>query len=457
MKISSTNPAKNYETVGEVEFSTEQEIRDKVEAAHAAKKAWRKLGVKKRAKALQPIIDECTDRTEEIAQAITQETGKPITEARSEVERYIVHAQWFLDNAEKALADQPTLDDDTALHRIVYEPYGVVAAIAPWNYPFGMAVWGIVPNLVVGNVVVFKTSEECPLVGKLIEEIFKNHDLPEGVFSEVYGDGEVGDVLTNQDVNYIWFTGSTGTGKNLYKKAADKFIRCTLEMGGSSPGIVFEDIDPQEAADIMFPMRFKHCGQVCTSIKRLIVHEDLYDDVLAALSTKLIKQKIGDPADEHTTIGSLVAKRQVDLLAGQLQDAIDKGAKIYTQKEIPKTLNGAFFPPTILTDVTPDMRVWKEEVFGPILPVVSFKTEEEAITMANDTKYGLNARVMTNDPERAERVSSQIEAGGIKINSESSFSADSPFGGYKLSGIGREHGIHGLRELCQIKVIAKEK
>ena len=269
----STNPADNYSYIGEVEITTDVEITAKVKKANAAKTAWKELRVKGRIKLLTPIRDEFKVRAEEISTLISKETGKAINESTSEVTRYIEEFTWFLENGLKALSDEITLRDDESLHRIVYEPYGVAACIAPWNFPFGMAIWGIFPNLVAGNVVVFKTSEECPLVGKLIEGIILNHNLSEGVFAEVYGDGEVGRKLSESNINLIWFTGSTRTGQSLYKTAADKFINVVLEMGGSNPCIVFDDVDVDQIAPIIFSGRFRNCGQVCNAIKRLIVHE----------------------------------------------------------------------------------------------------------------------------------------------------------------------------------------
>lgn len=454
MNITSTNPAKNYEVVGEVQVSTKEEIEAKVAAAQKAKAAWKELGVEARIKLLEPIRDEFAARVNEIAELISREMGKPITESTGEVSRYTNgELTWFLENGAKALADEVTLQDDESIHKIKYEPTGVVAAIAPWNFPFGMAVWGIFPNLIAGNPVVFKTSEECPLTGKLVEEIIKGHNLPEGVFSEVYGAGNVGKMLTESDVDLIWFTGSTKTGKALYKTAAEKFIKVVLEMGGSSPCVVFDDIKPSEVVTVVFNGRFANCGQVCSALKRLIVHEDVADKLVSELKELLDAQAIGDPLDSKTTIGSLVAERQQKLLNEQLQDALDKGAKIAAQKDVPAGLKGAYVPPTILTNVTKDMRVWKEEVFGPIYPVVTFTNEDEAVQLANDTDYGLTSRVISSDLDRAHRVASKIDAGSVAINTEARFAACDPFGGYKNSGMGRERGIHGLRELCQIKVI----
>jgi acyl-CoA reductase-like NAD-dependent aldehyde dehydrogenase len=393
----STNPADNYKKVGSVKISSDKEIQQKVKAAHEARLHWKELGVKNRVKLLGTVRDEFKKRSEEIANLITVETGKVISESRAEVNRYTDELSWFLDNAGNALANEVTLDDANSFHQIIYEPYGAAAVIAPWNFPFGMAVWGIFPNLIVGNTVVFKTSEESPLVGKLMEEIILNHNLPKGVFSEIYGAGDIGKKLVESDINLIWFTGSTRTGKALYKIAAEKFIKVILEMGGSNPCIVFEDADIIKAAPIIFGGRFRHCGQVCNALKRLIVHESIYDKLIKELSGIIDKQKIGDPLNSYTDLGSLVAKRQQILIKEQLQDALDKGAKIIAQTTLPKNLKGAFFPPTLVTNIKPTMRVWHEEVFGPVFPVVTFKDEEDAVRLANDTSYGLGSRVISED------------------------------------------------------------
>ena len=381
--------------------------------------------------------------------------GKPITEAK--LDGFLEEFEWFLDNSEKAFVDEITHEDEKSIHRIVYEPYGVAAVITPWNFPTGMFIWGTIPNLVAGNTVVFKISEECPLVGKLIEEIMNSKNLPKGVFSEVYGDGSIGQKLAESDVNLIWFTGSTKVGKLLYKIAAGKFIKVVLEMGGSSPAVLFEDIDIPDVIPEIYTERFRNCGQACDSVKRLIVHESIFDKVVEGLKQEISEKIIGDPSNEKTQIGSLVAKRQLDLLESQVRDAVEKGAKIIIGGKSPAEPRGAFYEPTILTNIAKDMRVWNEEVFGPVLPIISFETEEEAIELANDTPYGLGSRVYSKDIERAKRVASKIEAGTVEINHGSRWLPCNPFGGFKNSGMGREHGITGLRELCQIKVISMGK
>lgn len=457
IKLVSTNPADNYSVIGEVSVSSDKEISEKVKKAQLAKIAWKELGVKKRIELLSPICDEFAKRQEEMAQLITREIGKPILQARSEAKGYVEEFKWFMNNIESALKDETTFENETSVHKIIYEPFGVAAVITPWNYPFGMAIWGIVPNLLVGNTVVFKISEECPLAGKLIEEVFLSHNLPEGVFSEVYGSGDTGKQLSEADINLIWFTGSSGVGKSLYKTAADKFIKAVLEMGGSNPCVVFEDVDIKRAAEIIYSGRFQNCGQVCDAIKRLIVHESIADKLSSELKKLLESKQVGDSANEKTDIASLAAKRQLDLLKEQVDDALSKGAKIIAQLVLPDNLKGAFYPPTILGNITKDMRVWKEEVFGPVLPIVTFKTEQEAINFANDTHYGLGARVISDDENRALRVASKIEAGTVEINEGDRWLTCNPFGGYKNSGMGREHGMLGFRELCQVKVISSSK
>lgn len=456
-KLVSTNPADNYSIVGEVFLSNKAEISEKVKKARMSKAAWKELGIKARVALLKPICDEFGKRKEELAQLITKETGKPIQQSRNEATGYVEDFEWFLDNVASALVDEITYEDKDSIHKIIYEPLGVAAVITPWNFPFGMAVWGIIPNLLVGNTVVFKISEECPLVGKLIEEVFLNHKLPDGVFAEVYGAGDVGKLLSQQDIQLIWFTGSTQTGKSLYKTAANKFIKVVLEMGGSNPCIVFEDADISEAAEIIYASRFQNCGQVCDCIKRLIVHESVLDKLILDLKKIIESKQVGNPQNEKTDISSLVAKRQRDLLKEQVADAMVKGAKILVQKEVPEILKGAYYSPTVLGNVTKNMRVWKEEVFGPVLSVMSFKTEKEAIDLANDTPYGLGSKILSQDKERTQRVASKMEAGTVEINGASHWLSCNPFGGYKNSGMGREHGVLGFRELCQVKVISGPK
>ncbi len=310
-------------------------------------------------------------------------------------------------------------------------------------------------NLVVGNTVVFKHSEECPFTGKLFEEIMQSQNLPDGVFNEIYGDGcDAGEYLMKSSVDLLWFTGSTNVGKHLYQLASEKFIPAILELGGSAPGIVFKDADIKMAVESIYLNRFTNSGQTCDGLKRLIVHRDIADAIIQGLKNLIQTKKMGPAQDPSTDIGPLVAERQVVALEHQVSDAITKGAKVVMGAQRPKTLRGAYYEPTILTNITFDMSVWTEEVFGPVLPIVSFNHEDEAVALANASPYGLGGYIYTQDKDRALRVSRQLQTGNVSVNAANYVIPEDPFGGYKASGLGREHGKHGLCELCSIKVVA---
>lgn len=455
-KIQSFNPS-TQELLGEIASTSEAEIKENVSKARKALPTWKKLGVKGRVKAIREVVKHLSARQEEFASLISKEMGMPISQSVHDVAGAIDYFTWYLDNAEKYLSPEITYEDENQIHEVHYEPVGVVAAITPWNFPASNFVWMIGQNLIVGNTVVFKDSEEVHLCGKLIEEVFSQSDLPEGVFAEVYGKGDVGDFLVHQDIDMICFTGSTATGQHLYKVGAEKFIRVFLELGGSAPGIVFEDTDIDKVIDTIYANRFDNCGQICDGLKRLIVHESKVDEVIKKLTKKLEEVTIGDATEKDTDIGPLVSQKQLDALKVQVEDALNKGAKEVFRKTLPATLKGFFYPPTLLTNITPNMSVWNEEVFGPVLPIVTFKTEEEAIKLANDTKYGLGGYAFTESKERFERVASEVQTGMIQMNTAAYVQAPTPFGGCKVSGIGREHGKFGFHELSNIKVIAREK
>ena len=452
----STNPSKNYQASGEVEVSTSEDVVVKVAAAHKAKQAWRELGVSGRVELLRKVSAKFAENRERLSQLEAEEMGMPIKEALEDTDFGLDYFNSYLDTGEEHLKSVVTVDDEHELHEVFHEPYGVAACIVPWNFPFANWVWQCGQNLVAGNTIVFKHSEETQLCGKLIEEIV-NSVLPVGVFNEVYGDGSVGELLLSQDVNLICFTGSTQTGIKIKQAAASRLIPTTLDLGGSAPGIIFEDADVDAVLETIFTARFMACGQMCDALKRLLVHESRIEEVTTKL-TELIRSKhIGDASDPKTDFGPLVAKRQLDLLEAQVADAIGKGAKVVIGGKRPDGLEGAYYEPTLLTNITKDMRVWQEEVFGPVLPIVPFAEEAEAIRMANDTKYGLGAYIFTQDNERFMRVARQLESGMVSQNSLSYINVCNPFTGYKMSGGGREHAQFGFGEVTQIKVIARAK
>ncbi len=455
-KIKSINPS-NYQVLGEVEISSAVDIEEKVKLAQKAQKDWRNLGVEKRIALLRKAIEELTYKKTDLALLESREMGMPISETLIDFDGNLDYVNWYFENAEKYLSPETTFENDKEIHQVFYEPIGVVAVIIPWNFPFANFVWGALQSLIAGNTVVLKHSEKCPLSGKFIEDIFSKH-LPEGALSEVYGDGEVGKLLVQQDINMIAFTGSTKTGKFLYETAGRKFIKAVMELGGSAPGIVFEDADIDLAVGNVCFNRLLNQGQCCDGLKRLIVHENIFDEVVKKIASIFSTKKIGIAEDKDTEVGPLVSKKQLDLLIAQVEDAKTKGANIITGgNSLEEKLGGAFFEPTVLTNITNEMRVWHEEVFGPVLPIVKFKTEQEAIALANQTVYGLGSYVFTENKERAERVASLIESGMVSVNGTNYIMPFNPFGGYKNSGFGREHGKYGFHEVTQIKIIARDK
>ncbi|MBI3981009.1 aldehyde dehydrogenase [Candidatus Microgenomates bacterium] len=454
--LKSINPS-TYELLGEVVVSTKEKVSQKVALAQQMRKEWRELGVAKRVEMLRKAFGEFLERKKELALLESREMGMPLSEALIDVDGTMDYANWYFDNAEKYLSPETTFENDTEIHQVFYEPIGVAAVIVPWNFPFANFVWGGLQSLVAGNTLVFKHSEECPLSGKFIEYVL-NHHLPTGVFNEVYGNGEVGKLLVNDNINMIAFTGSTKTGKYLYETAGRKFIKAVMELGGSAPGIIFSDADLDQATSGVCEQRLLNAGQCCDGLKRLIVGEEVFDEVVKKVTKIFSSKKIGKADDKETQIGPLVAKRQLDLLLEQVKDAFVQGAKIETGgHSLEKKLGGAFFEPTVITGVTKDMRIWNEEVFGPVLPIVKFNTEEEAVALANGTAYGLGSYVFTKDKEKATRVSSALEAGMVSVNGVNYIMPFNPFGGYKNSGFGREHGKYGFAEVTQIKIVAKNK
>ncbi len=457
-KLVSINPSTS-DVVGDVEVSSEQDVKQAVAQARKAQPKWAVLSVAERCKALRSFEEISKKRAEDIAQLIAEETGRPISNTRTgNVQGGLEYLSAYLDMAEDRLAPRTTYEDDSIIHEVIREPWGVVACICPWNYPYMNVVWQCVPALLAGNTVVYKNSEENPLFAKLVAELFEQSGMPSGVFNVVYGDGKVGDLLVRQDIDMITFTGSAQVGQRLAKVAAEKFIPILAELGGSSPGIVFKDVAVnKDLAQSIFNARFLHSGQICGAIKRLMVYESGFDRMVELLAEISRTQQLGDARDESTDMGPLVAERQVVKIDEQVQDAVKKGAKVICGGKRPEGLKGFYYEPTILTGITPDMRVWREETFGPVLPVVTYKTEAEAIKLANDTDYGLGAHVFTDDKKLFERVAAHLESAMVAQNDVNYFNPNSPFGGYKKSGIGRLHGQYGFDEITQPKLIAREK
>ena len=455
MKIISINPSNN-EMLGEMEETTKEQVIEKISLAKSVQSKWANLDIDKRTEILKEIYNKFEENLDKIANLISLEMGKPIAQSENEIKSTLKNIKWDLENAKDCIASEITFESDKEIQKVFYEPKGIVVAISPFNYPFSLCCAIAFQNLIVGNVVISKPDPNLLLLYKFLEEILNNSNLPAGVWQFVLGGKEIGSFLVEQDIDMICFTGNTKTGEYLYKVAANKMIPILMELGGSAPGIVCEDADIDNVIAGIFKKKFSNSGQLCHALKRLIVHETVFDEVVSKLKDIAESQVIGNPLDRNTTIGPLVNKKQLNTLLEQFNDAVNKGANvIYGGKQQKEKEN--YFEPTILTNITKDMKVWKEEVFGPILPVISFKTIEEAIELANDTIYGLGGYVFTTNKEKFEKISKELKTGMVACNNLAYSAPYNPFGGVKKSGLGRTRGKWGLRGLCDIKVVTFEK
>lgn len=455
MKIKSYNPSNN-ELLGEVEETSVNEIENIYKKSKETSKIWGYLTLKERISYIQKLYNVIKSKKQEFAELITNEVGMPISESLYDVDSGLEHIEWYMNNAQKIIGEKITYEDEKEIDKIIFEPKGVVAVIIAWNFPFSSFVWQAVTNLLVGNTVIIKHSELVPLCSKFIYDMV-NSVLPENVYNVVYGDGEIGKKIVEQDIDLICFTGSTKTGQSLYKLAGEKFIGAVLECGGSAPGIVFEDADIDNVIEAMYINKFANSGQICDGQKRLIVHKSKMEEVCNKFKEYIENKHIGNPLDEKTEIGPIVSIEQLEKLEEQVKDAIEKGAKVICGGKRLEDNNGNYYLPTILTNITKDMKVYTEEVFGPVIPIIEFDTIEQAIDIANDTLYGLGGYIYTTDRKKFDRVVKELKTGMIAWNNLYYLRPCNPFGGYKKSGLGKNNSEIGLQELCNMKVVTYEK
>ncbi|HMG32777.1 MAG TPA: aldehyde dehydrogenase family protein [Blastocatellia bacterium] len=455
-EIVSLNPA-TLEEVARFHITTAAEVNAAVDRARAAQPAWGALSFNDRARIVLQVQSELFDRKEEIVRIISDETGKPPFEALS-TEVFMVSdlMSHFATNAQRILKSQKF---SLAVMRnkrsmLVYEPLGVVGVISPWNFPFSIPVGEIVMALMAGNAVVFKPSEYTPLVGDAIKRLFAAAGIPEGVLEVVQGDGSTGAALVESKVDKIFFTGSVRTGKRIAESAAKRLLPIVLELGGKDPMIVCEDAPFERTVKGAVWGAFMNCGQVCASVERLYVMEPIAQKFIAAVVEEVKKLRVGAPGpDCSTDVGPLVNERQLGVVVDHVSDAVAKGARVLAGGRERPDLGGYFFEPTVLVNVNDSMKVMTDETFGPVLPIKIVKTEEEAISEANNSRYGLLASVWTADNERGRRIANRIEAGTVIINDAlyTHGAAQTPWFGVKESGIGVTHGEAGLFEFVRMK------
>src|SRR5437868_6441907 len=449
--------------VGEVRVSTAAQVREATAAAHAAQKEWARKSFAERAAALRRFQQLVLDRADEIADLLVRENGKTLNEALFMEVLPVADLTWyFARKAERLLRDEKL-----PLHMFPHKksylrfyPRGVIGIISPWNYPFSIPAGDTVMALLAGNGVVLKPSEFTPLIAEKLRSLLEEAGVPRGLVQVVHGRGDVGAALIQSGVNMIVFTGSVATGRKVNVAAAEQMIPCVLELGGKDPAIVLDDADLETTARKVAWGAFANSGQTCASVERVYVHESVakpFTDRVVGIAKGL---RQGEPNRHDVDVGAMTTQMQVDIVRRHLEDAKARGAKVLAGGEIKVTLDGArFVQPTVLTDVTQDMAIVRDETFGPMLPILTFRTEEEAVRLANDSPYGLSAYVFTRDRERADRVANQLLAGTVMHNDAlyTHAAPETPWGGVKASGLGRVHGKHGLRDLCEIRHVNLER
>jgi succinate-semialdehyde dehydrogenase/glutarate-semialdehyde dehydrogenase len=436
----------------EFPFLDSNEIDGVVEAAHAAFLDWRRRAPEERAAVVKRAAELMRERQDEFAALITREMGKRIKEAAGEVQLAASILDYYADNGPRFLEPRP-IDVMKGEAVVVNEPIGVLLAIEPWNYPLYQVVRVAGPNLVLGNTILLKHAELNPQCALALEQLFRDAGAPAGVYTNVFlRIADVEQVIAHRHVEGVTLTGSERAGRSVAQLAGKHLKKSVLELGGSDPFIVLDAPDLGRTVKAATMARMANTGQACIAAKRIIVLDEVYDEVVAGLQQAFSGFTPGDPADPATTLGPVSSERAAQDLHAQIQDAIDKGATVLAGGGRPDR-DGAFVEATLLADVTPEMRAYREELFGPAAVVYRVADEAEAVALANDSEYGLSAAVYGSDPERARAVADQLESGMVWINQPSGSSPELPFGGVKRSGYGRELSELGMLEFANRRLV----
>jgi len=450
------NPFTN-EITNFVASGCEDDIHKAVTAAKEAFRngPWGSMKVAERLKYIERIAELIDKNVEEIAYLESLDTGLPIKQTRKMIARAAENFRFYAAMVRTRLVGEAYMQDEEFINYTLHQPIGVVGLITPWNAPFMLETWKVAPALATGNTVVLKPAELSPLTANKLAQIIDEAGVPNGVFNVVHGFGETAgaSLVAHKDVAAISFTGETVTGSIIIKNAADTLKRTSMELGGKSPLIIFEDADFERALDAAIWGIFSFNGERCTANSRVFVHKSIKGRFVAALKERVLKVRIGDPMNDHTQLGPLIHKDHYEKVLGYIDLAAKEGCEVFSGIVPEELKNGNFVPPTLLLNARNEMRVCQEEIFGPVMAVLEFDTEDEVISMANDVKYGLAGYVWTNDIKRAHRVAQAIESGMIWVNAQNVRDLRIPFGGMKYSGIGREGGHYAFEFYTEPKVI----
>jgi aldehyde dehydrogenase (NAD+) len=447
------NPA-NEEVIGQVPACGADELDRAVAAARAAFKTWKNTSHEERQAACMAISAAIKDNADELFRLLTSEQGKPHAQAKGEIfgAAGISKAQSTL-----KLDDVISEDSDARLSRTRRVPVGVVGGIVPWNFPLMMAIQKIVPALMSGCTIVLKPSPFTPLTTLRVAELIADK-VPAGTVNIITGEDALGPMITSHpDIDKITFTGSTATGKKIMEGASSDLKRITLELGGNDASIVLPDADPKKVAEQLFWSSFQNAGQVCIAAKRVYIHEDIYDELSAAIADYAAQVKVGDGSEQGTGVGPIQNKKQYDRVLELIEDAKANGYKFLTGGDQDPSGTGYYVPITILDNPPEDARIVAEEQFGPVMPLMKFSTEDEVIERANNSEYGLAGAVWTADTDKGVEIAEKLETGTVWVNEFMHLSPFAPFGGHKQSGFGAEYGLDGLKEFTYPQVITIKK
>jgi len=447
------NPA-NGTRIGTAPWMGAADTRLAIDAAAAAFPAWRAKTAKERSAILRKWYEAMLANSDDLALILTTEQGKPLAESKGEIAIGAAYIEWFAEEAKRVYGDViPTISNDRRLV-VVKEPVGVCAAITPWNFPSSMITRKVAPALAAGCTVVIKPAEATPYSALALAELAHRAGFPPGVLNVITGDAPAigGEMCANPTVRKLSFTGSTEVGRILMKQVAPTVKKISLELGGNAPFVVFDDADLDAAAEGAIVAKYRNAGQTCVCTNRFFVHEKIYDAFAAKLVERVKALKVGPGTEAGVTQGPLIDAAALAKVEDHIADATAHGARVIAGGKRHE-LRGTFFEPTVLTGVTADMKVFREETFGPVAPLIRFSTDEEVIELANRTEYGLASYFYSRDIGRIWRVAEALEYGMVGVNTGLITTEVAPFGGVKQSGLGREGSMYGIDEFVQVKYV----